>query len=378
LKIAHYTDRFYPTTGGIQIHIQSIINYMKDVDFNIITDAIENYKNIEKFSKNCRICRSNPRSIITPIGNKMFFPQRSIATSIRHKRKIEWLNNSNMDVVHVHGPAIGMDNHKADSILGRSFFSRGINFKKISIPKILTMHGLFSPYSESNFFLQFERELISDFETIICVDKSIYDYVISLKEKGNVHFIPNSIDTAKFSYSQALTNKKIKIVYIGRPDPLRGFDLISELSRSLPKGFQMVLVLAKDSNKPLNIKKSKNVKILWNLTQDQVAEVIKDIDIVLNPLKIPVISRVTLEAMAIGRPVITTEIDRIHPIKDKKTGFVIKDQIDSLNALLDEIKTGKYDLKKMGQVGRNIIKKEFSNEIVMPKIRKIYERVGEK
>ena len=375
MKVAHFSDRFYPSFGGIQVHIEAIIEYMKDLEFTIITDHLKATTEKERFSPNCKIIRFKPRSIISNTMNKFYFPQRIQATRKRHKKKIDWLNSSDLDIVHVHGPAIGMDIHKIDGILGKQLLSKPIEFSELKKPKIMTMHGLFSPYKQSKFFLEFEKRFLSDFKTIICVDKSICQYSKSIAKSGKFHFIPNSVDTDKFKFTQIKIEDDINIGYIGRPDPYRGYEMVQKLGKNLPKGHTLTLIIADPLEKPTGLKESKKIKVHYNLKQDDIITHLKKMDLVLNPLRIPVISRVTLESLAIGRPIITTNKANIHPIINEETGFVIRNRLDDLIRLLKKIKAGKYDLSKIGKKGHEIVNKEFSHKIIMPKIQKIYERV---
>jgi len=158
--VARYTDRFTPVMGGVVVHNLEIIKYMKDIEFEVLTDAIKGYPDVDIISKNCRVWRVPPANITTSFANKMFFPQRLLAMKKRHSRKINWLNSSDMDLVHVHGPTIGMEALKADSLTGNRNHSKAVHFTDLKIPKILTMHGLFSPYNESPIWLDFEKDLV--------------------------------------------------------------------------------------------------------------------------------------------------------------------------------------------------------------------------
>ena len=79
----------------------------------------------------------------------------------------------------------------------------------------------------------FEKQLVSSFDTIICVDKSIHDFVKELGQTKDVHFIPNSVDVNKFKYKPLPKGKNLIITYIGRPDPNRGFDIVKKFSHEL-------------------------------------------------------------------------------------------------------------------------------------------------
>lgn len=374
MNVVHFSDAFFPTIGGVQTHISSLVDYLKNDEFTIITDALKDEKDEEQFSDNCRIIRFGPHNVISDMGNKLLFPQRLAASRTRHKKKIDWINGSKTEVVHVHGFNIGMDTFKLDRYLNKRSFSKSISFDELKKPALLTMHGLISPYNDSKVYAEFEKELVSRFSEVICVDRSIYDFVNELGTESNIHFIPNSIDTDGFKFQPLPDFKELKVTYIGRPDPFRGFDLIRGLAKQIPNGIKLNLVIATDSSKPLGIESKKDLTILTDLDQDSVAKEIASSHLILNPLRIPVISRVALEAMAIGRPVVTTPLGEVGPISNDKTGFIAQDNVIAIRKFLAEISKDKSRIEEVGKKASEKVNKEYSHKVIIPKIKKLYKK----
>jgi glycosyltransferase involved in cell wall biosynthesis len=217
------------------------------------------------------------------------------------------------------------------------------------------------------------------FEEVICVDRSIYEYV---RDNFGIkpHFIPNAIDTSLFQF-HPLTSEfnPLRLIYVGRPDILRGFDLVSQLARNLPDGVTLELVLASGSecrDGPVIPDNSSNVNVRWDMSPKDVREAMARCHVVLNPLKIPVISRVALEAMSCGRPVLAIDRKDNHPIEDGRTGILFDGSALDLKNKIEDIKMGKYDIVRMGRSARELAVNEFGCDVILPKIRDIYKRVA--
>ena len=375
MNVAHFTDSFHPRVGGVEIHVDSIVRSIPDVDFTVITDAIRGTKREERYATNCLIKRFGPPGITTKFGNKILFPERVLAAIKRHEKKLAWVGETKPDLLHVHGFGIAMDTLKADGLIGSKLFSSKISFKAVGTPKLLTMHGLFNFSKAPDSFVLFQDKIMAEFDNIICVDRAIKTYALKMRPSADVNYIPNFIDTDKFSYVNVPPIEMLRIAYIGRPDPLRGFDVVKELAANLPAGIELTLVLASEGGKKMDVPTSKGVRILWDLSQDEVCNLLGSVDVVLNPLRIPVASRVALEAMARGRVVITSKNADNHPVEHGETGLLFDGTLPSLLNLTQEVKEGKNDFARIGRNARAAVEREFSYEVVIPKLRNIYEKV---
>jgi len=95
----------------------------------------------------------------------------------------------------------------------------------------------------------------------------------------------------------------------------------------------------------------------------------------LNPVATEGISRVALEAMACGRPVIMTKLGNRHPVIDGETGFLCTPQPEVLLEVLTTLKNSRQQLAEFGVRARQIVMKEYNADQAMKKQAEIYESV---
>lgn len=376
--IAQYNPRFYPIIGGGETHISNLVKSMKDFNFEIITNALPSNSLKEKFSGNTLIRRFLPydRSLISSnnlIPSKYYFPYRLMNDIIRIYRQKQFIKDSNYDIIHFHGIGFSGNLLRADSWINTLLLSRCINnFDYVDTPKILTIHNLFSPLATNTFYEKYEHYIIDQFDDIICVDRNIENYVKNYIElKGHdkkIWFIPNSVDLDKFPFSKIELKKKLRIGFVGRFEYSRGIDLLQQLIKKLPDFCELHITC-----KPFRINENPNIHFHGVIPEDDVPIFLKSVDIIFNPVLVEGISRITLEAMSSGRPVIMLDKGDRYPVIQSITGYIIKEDINDLLYLLVKINNNREELQKLSKTARKIVEDEFGNDVIIPKIKKIYE-----
>lgn len=382
MKIMHYYDRYKPLLGGVETHIENIV-HIKEFNHEIITDAIPSLPIKEEIASNAVVHRFKPYDrTISPYKSKIksraTFPYRVYSDIIRNKSKFDYLNNSDYDILHVHGPALSMNFLRVDKWLRTPLMTKGLRFDKIDKPKILTMHGLFSVFTSNPYAEKYEKRLVNMFDKVICVDDFILDKVKSYGIENPI-LIPNSIDIGKFKYIKPHKTNKLKLGFIGRiEDKVGGVNHIIELANSKPDWLDISIVGASSPKVIRDFESkidTKNIRFIPNLSPEKIPEFFASIDIVYNPVSTGAITRVTLEAMACGRPVIMFGVDKKGPIINGETGFLIKDNYDDMSLLIKSIDKSDTNLESMGIKAREKIISEYSNEIIFPKVKKTYSSI---
>ncbi|MEM3406950.1 MAG: glycosyltransferase family 4 protein [Nitrososphaerota archaeon] len=213
-----------------------------------------------------------------------------------------------------------------------------------------------------------------------------------------IYYIPACVDTKRFNPSLrsdlkeklGIEDKKI-ILYIGRLIPQKGVGyLLKAFAKVLQEAPQTALIIAgegplKDTlrnlSSELNIEK--NIIFLGPISHSKIHEIHAISDITVLP-SIPTrnwteqFGYVLIEAMACGKPVIASRSGAIPEIIiNNESGFLIKP--GDVNELAEKILLLINDEKlreKMGYKGRIRVEKNFSYEVIIPKIKELYYKIS--
>ena len=233
MKVIQWLDKFHPPLGGGPTAVLTLINYMQDVEFEIITNAVDGFPLTEKYSCNAFIHSFSPYDIVhlakyKGITKPFMLPRKVISEYIRFNNKCKYLEKTEYDILHVNGPGINYGFSTFDRLAHIYFLQTISNFNFVNKPKLLTLHGMPSLQTNNYADVKNEAKIIKHFDNIICVEKYICDYVTreakSKHMQKNIWFIPNSIDITKFNYTIPSYDNNLKVLFIGRLDHVRGLE----------------------------------------------------------------------------------------------------------------------------------------------------------
>ncbi|MBU4204637.1 glycosyltransferase family 4 protein [Patescibacteria group bacterium] len=382
-KILQYHTGYYKSSGGVETYITGLVKNL-DYNFEILADALPGYPLIDYPRKNVKIIRFKPdnyniASFNYRFINRVLFPYRLYADIIRIKNKRKYLKRAKYDLVHFHDSGVGGALTKLSYMLkSAKLFENLADFSYVE-PKILTIHGLSCLMTDNPMVKEQEMNFIKQFENIICVDERLYTFLKgNLEDDVRLWHVPNSVDTRRFEFIPLPLDNKIKIGFIGRLEKSRGISLLYELINNLPPYVEVYVLGAGNS---MDIEKFKShmdmTKIHFeaNLNYKEAHKFYRKFDILLNPVIAEGISRVTLEAMSSGRPVIMLDKGNRYPVIDKKTGYLIKNDIGGLLKLLRYLDENRNELKEVIENARKVVEKEYDNNVLIPRIGEIYEEI---
>lgn len=190
--------------------------------------------------------------------------------------------------------------------------------------------------------------------------------------------IPGSgINLEKFNYSTLLKEHK-NYIFIGRIIKDKGIiellNSIKKIKKKIEINFQIIGNIDQFNPSTIDYKSFgswRDLKIFdYFKHQDNVYNFIKNSQCLILPSYREGCSRVIMEAMAIGRPVITTNVPGCNNlIKDGINGFLVKPKnTNSLYEAIVKFNNLSYEEKlKMGQNGRKIIEDSFGVSLVVDK-----------
>jgi len=393
MKVIQYYESFLPRLGGVETYISNVINNMSDISFEVVTPRFSKMESKESLSHNCTVKRFDP--VKTPKKNSSILISRLDTINciskdlIRQKRINKYLSNADYDLLHSHAPCHQFPMFRWDKkIFNKYFLSKSLIIKSKK-PKLLTIHHLYFgsldyKFENDTFKNGYFKNLIENADRVIVVENYSYDYLKYYLEKfrysQRLYKIHNCVDTNIFGYKENNLEKNLKVLFVGRLTSEKGINQLCEFIKKLPNFIDFSIVTLGDGEEFRiinNLAKSrKNISLFKNISFEKLIQLYQKSNILWNPVLFEAITRVTLEAMSCGRPVIMVDKGNRDPVVNGKTGFLINDNVDELISLLTYLNDNKEGLIKIGKNTRKIIEHDYSNSAVLPKIKNIYKSMN--
>jgi len=275
----------------------------------------------------------------------------------------------------------------------------GIIFGKLyNIPVIITDHAeiLEKPDSKKQKLKNIAKMLIARFalsnaQLLLPASKSLRRHIESLGIQNDFKILPNIVDTEIF-YPVSKEHRNIKkILFVGRLHPVKGIEYLLDALGELRKkrdDFELDIVgygAYEDEykKKALDLGLSKKVKFHGKKTKTEVAKFMQECDFLVFPsLVIPNIEEgwgiVLVEALACGRPVVTTTSEcEAGEIGIKEYGILVPPRdTNSLLKAIDYMLDNYYKYPSEEVV--RYVRRYLSPEAIGKMLHRIYVEVAEK
>lgn len=383
LRVAEWVDGYFPAVGGGASAIRSWIDGMPDVEFEVVTNRLPGTPEVERSAPNCTVRRVLPVDVgpaaVKPGVKLARYPIKLWHDHVRFRRKLAYVAQANPDLFHFNGPLTNYGHFSFDRRIGHPLLTRSIDFGPLGMPKVLTMHGIPSRLTRSRVDVENERRQITAFDAIVVVDRYMVGAVRAIASaagaRSEVHLIPNSVDTRRFSYRPLADARGLKVGYIGRLNPSKGVGLLREIARQLPDGVELSIVSSGPPDAALDgfFTGCPHVTLARNLPYEEVPGFLSEIDVLLNLALHPAITRATLEAMSVGRPVIMPPIGDRYPLINRRTGFLCAPNAREILSLLAWARDEGQLLEQMGRNAREVVEREFDHVVLGARLRSVFE-----
>ena len=210
---------------------------------------------------------------------------------------------------------------------------------------------------------------------IIALSKNMKSTLMKMVPENKIEIIPNGIDTKDFNFTERdrATGDELVVGTIGSIEPRKGTQCLIEAAAKVQKGFPAVKFLIVGSPLPgregykkkmesLANKLGVQGKIVFTGQSNNIPSILGNMDIFVLPSLWEGMSRVILEAMASGKPVVSTNVGGTPEVViDKETGLLVppEDPEKLAEAIVSLIKDPSMR-KRMGENGRRRIENFFT------------------
>ncbi|CAM3564568.1 glycosyltransferase [Marinicrinis lubricantis] len=201
--------------------------------------------------------------------------------------------------------------------------------------------------------LQFFSKHIS---TAIVQDLELYDYVSDYYEK--VYILPRIIDTSRVKPIRKWRSKKKDLLVVHAPTSRRF------------KGTSQIIAAVEMLQKEIPFQ----FRLLEQMSRQEIIDCFHEADIVIDQILCGAYGNVSVEAMALGKPVICY----IRPDIEKRSEIpipVASAHPEQLYYKLKLLLTEEPLRKRMGKMGRKYVEKVHDRRAVIPKLLKIYREL---
>lgn len=355
-KLIEKTHYFFYPKGPIAKRILSTF-------FHVIRNLPEfNWKGLILLVKNSRLNKLEPLFLY----NYLFMP-----------------HFLEQDIIHSHFGEIG--------VIASKFKQQGL----LPNTKLVTSfhgHDIF-PYRKE--YYQKAYQIFHDNVSSLIVNSPYSEELLNdiVGKSSRLSVIPVGLDSNYFrNQSENKETGEIRIIFIGRLVFLKGADLMIEIFSHIHAKFpNSRLVLIGGGELMENISKlidmigiRDSVELKGALNQDEIKNELSSGDVFVYPGKTDKIfgasdtqGLVVQEAQSFNLPVVCSDVGGIRfGMVDGETGFLVKENdlkgfVDKITYLIEnpEIR------KRMGQAGRDFVKKNFDSAVVGQKLMNVYQTV---
>lgn len=224
---------------------------------------------------------------------------------------------------------------------------------------------------------QHERNAFKHADVITAVSNYSADQV-ELQFKVPAKAIQNGIDTTKFypkttsNFCEPYGKGKFKLLFVGNFSVRKGADLLPKIMSKLGDNF---ILFTTTGLQDKAITEAENIVSIGKCNHQQLLEYYNYCDALLFPTRLEGLSLTTLEAMACGMPVVTSDCFSMPElIVDKKGGSLCP--VDDVSAFVDAVISladSPLHAKSMGEFNRERAESSFSLAEMSSRYIKLYE-----
>ena len=292
---------------------------------------------------------------------------------------VKLIKEKNIKIVHTHGY--------------KSNFFGMVASKLCSVKVLTTVHGWIQNNFRGRFYVRVDKFMLKYFDNIITVSNQIRNELIYLGvKKEKIITVHNAINLS--NYRPEVTSNILRkefgfsknyfvVSTVGRLSREKGHkDFIKCAKILIEKNFEGIFFLIGDGpamDELINYTKvlGINEKVIFTGYRNDMVDIFSSIDILINPSYTEGLPNVILEAMAMNKPVIATNVGGVSEIvKNEVTGLLIKPKKPlEIARSIEILKDNEVLRNRLIYCGRKRIEEQFCFKKRMKKIKDIYSNI---
>lgn len=359
MKIAFFTDTYYPQINGVTNSIKLFTEYLR-----------KNGNEVHIFCPEG--IRKNKYIHTSPSLKFKNYPEYNVG--LPFSKIIKEVRKIRPDVIHIHSPF--------------SMGTVGLSIAKImNIPTIGTYHTLLSEYfsyAGSNF----EKEIANEYtrwffdrtSIIIAPSKSIRDLLKKYKIKRPIEILPTPLNFKPIKKKNKSKNKEPIILHVGRLCKEKRIDIVLKAFKILSKEMHARLIITSDGPdkkrledfcKKINI--SRNVIFTGYVSDKKLLKLYSTADVFVSASDTETQGLVVLEALACGCPVVVRNALGFKDyIRDGRNGLLFDNDRDLVEKIILILKNKRLRKRLIKNGYKTVEKFNISN--YGKKIEDIYKK----
>lgn len=255
----------------------------------------------------------------------------------------------------------------------------GFVFERHNVPLIVTVHhAAFDPKAQqyqSRLQRSYHHYLIRPYEmrslqvanVITAVSNFAACSVTRATGRRDIRVLPNWVDTQRYYPIEKHSRKRqpFRLLYVGRPSAIKGSDLLLPIMRRLGSDFELLLA----GRWPPHQSLPSNVRKLGWLNEAAMIAQYQECDALLFPSRFEGFGYAVLEAMACGKPVITSNSSAMPELVDDGVTGVLCPMND-IDAFINACKALAIDPDRcasLGAAARTRAFHSYSEQAVIPR-----------
>lgn len=219
-----------------------------------------------------------------------------------------------------------------------------------------------------------------------CRAEAIIKFLREKKHKAELVYVPNGVDTAYFNpqIPAIFKSDKFTFLFCGKLTKTKGILYLIEAFKKLRKNYDNIRLVLIGDGAPSTVKELKNsaggekdIEFLGIKSPDEMKHYYASCDVFVLPSLSEGFGIVNLEAMACGKPVMSTKVGGIIDVViDGETGFLVTPaDSDELSSAMRKFLDNPNLMVKMGERARKRVVENFSWDTVAEKTHNAYKTV---